>query len=352
MRSSRPASSRPSGPSSSARAAAFLAVALFLASCSGRPRPIVALDEAFAAARPGLAALLQDDGSWDAGPFGRLGKPLVLPVSLGESPAKALDAANAELKRGGSATAIVASPLVAKALVEGGSWSGDPLLLVPEWRGGALPGLRSIGSDPLPAYRAAGSAAGAYIASLAGSGGSPSCGILYSEAPTRPRAALAAFEEAYALASKGGPLQVRELEEEESPPEATGSAPHASADGGAEAAVAELLGADLRLLFVALGRDAGAAIRAAARPGLAIGADFPYPEAPPSLAFKIAPDEAATAKAIVSELRGRSLGSAGASSEAIPALLVAGAQASSIRAGGSDFRSLVEGAALRAKGPR
>ena len=332
--------------------AAGAAAVILLASCSARTRPIVALDEAFAETRPGLSALLQDDRTWGFGPFDGLGKPVVVPIALTESPGMALDAANAERKRRGIGTAIVASPLVAKAIVEGGYWSGDPPLVVPEWRGSPVQGLRSVATDPIPAYRAAGWAAGAFIAALARGGGSPSCGLVFSEAPARPRAALAAFAEAYSEASEGGSIQVRELEKDEATSEAPGTAPRPSAGGKAEAAVAELLGSDMRILFVALGRDAEAAIRAAAKPDLAVGADFPYPEAPPSLAFRIVPDDSAMQKAVVLELRAPRGGSYGAAPKAIPALLVAGAGASSIRAGKADLRSLVEGAALRAKGPR
>jgi hypothetical protein len=356
MRSSRRPPAPQSGPSSiagtAARLAATAAAVFVLAACSARTRPIVALDEAFAETRPGLSALLQDDRTWGLGPFERLGKPVVVPIALTESPGMALDAANAERKRSGLGTVIVASPLVAKAIVEGGYWSGDPPLVVPEWRGGPVPGLRSVATDPLPAYRAAGWAAGAFIAALARGGGSPSCGLVFAEAPARPREALAAFAQAYAEASEGGPIQIRELEKDDETAEAQGTPPRPSVEGKAEAAVAELLGADMRVLFVALGRDAGAAIRAAARPGLAVGADFPYPEAPPSLAFRIVPNDAAMQKTVVSELRAPRGVSDGVAPETIPALLVAGAQASSIRAGKADLRSFVEGAALRAKGSR
>jgi hypothetical protein len=371
-------------------AIAALAAAFVLASCAPRPRPIVSLDEAFVETRPFLSELLLDGRDWGIGPFSGVGRPRVVPVPLAKSPAAAIDAANEELKRCGSATAIIASPLVAKAIAEGGAWSGSPALLVPGWRGKALPGLWALETDPIPAYRAAGAAAGAYTAALGKSGGSPSCGILYSEAPTRPRAALTAFTEAYAESSGGRTLEVRELEAdgEEAPiqgasqggpqgggpggpppgapppggppPGGPGGAPGPGqgagasppAKGRAEAAVAELLGSDMRLLFVALGRDAGTAIQAAARPGLAIGADYPYPEAAPFLAFRIIPDDPAIKKTLVSRLKTLRDGSQKGGADAIPALLIADPPAGSIRAGETTLKNLVEISALRVKGYR
>jgi hypothetical protein len=333
---------------------AAAAACLPLASCSARFRPVVALDEAFVATRPELSALLQDGPALRSGLFGLLAKPLSAPVALAEGAGKALDAANEERRLNGGNTALVTSPLVAEAIVEGGTWSGDPPLLVPEWRGRGAPGLWSATTDPVPAYRAAGSAAGSFIAALSKSkgGGSPSCALVYSEAPSRPRAALTAFAAAYAEASEGLPLRVRELGGNEASEAAPGAAPRVSAGGAAEAAVAELLGSDIRVLFVALGPDAGAAIRAAARTGLAIGADFPYPEAPRSLAFRIVPDDSALLRALVSELRELRGGARGGGARPVPALLVAGDRTGPIGAGRLDFRRFVEDAALRAKGPR
>jgi hypothetical protein len=351
--------------------AALAAIAL-LASCSGQARPVVALDEAFTASRPALALLLNQGWGLGSFPFGLFASPAISSVKLTEGAGKALDAAMAERKRSGKPGALITSPLIAKALVGGGAWSGDPPILVPEWHsaavpseampseavpgaavpGEAVPGLWIAVSDPIPAYRAAGSAAGSYLAALAGEGGSPSCGFLYSESPSRPRAALNAFAAAYAEASEGMPLYVRELGEagqsasspEKSPPPPAGSA--------AEAAVAELLGSDIRLLFIALGPDSIAAIRAAARPGLAVGADFPYPEPPPSLAFRIVPDDYGLARALVSEYRALRGGSKAGETRYVPSLLEVGAPAAAIRAGRLDLKGFLGNAALRAKGTR
>jgi hypothetical protein len=331
--------------------AAIGAAALF-SSCSGHARAVLAFDEAFTAARPGLEALLAGDRSLGIGPLGLFGGPLVSPVSLTEGAGAALDASGAERKRSGKPVVLLTSPLIAKAIVGGGDWSGDPPLLVPEWYGAALPGLWSATTDPVPAFRAAGSAAGAFIAALSKSGGSPSCGLLFSEAPARPRAALNAFAAAYADASEGRPLYVRELGEAVEASTTQGKAPQPAVGAAAEAAVAELLGSDIRVLFVALGPDSSAAIRAAERPGLAVGADFPYPEEPPSLAFRIVPDDSGLVRALVSEYRALRGGARGGDARTLPSLLVVGAKASSIRAGKLDFKRFLENAALRAKGPR
>jgi|GEM_PF-1314969 hypothetical protein len=365
---------------STGNSAPFLAVAWIvlgatcsLASCGldGRPRTVVALDEAFAAARPTLAARLQDGSLFGDGPAGLLRRPIVVPVALSEGAGKALDAAMSDSTGKGEATVLIASPLIAKAIMSSGTWDGIPPLLVPEWRGGApsgttTPGLWTVTTDPVPAYGAAGAAAGAFIAALSGEGGSPACGILFSEAPSRPRAALASFAEAYADASEGGPLYVRDLGQEgaadsrggASPPKATEAR---TANGAAQAAVAELLGYDIRVLFVALGSASGAAIEAAARPSLAIGADFPAPGPPISLAFRIYPDDIAIAAALAGRReaalgRERGAGPGGASGSGamdIPAILAAGPVAGSIRAGRHDFAYfLSEALRRRLSGPR
>jgi len=319
------------------------------------------LDEAFTEARPGLAARLQNGSLFGDGPAGVLHQALIVPVTMAEGAGKALDSAIAEKKRSGRTTVLATSPLIAKAILGSGTWSGDPPLLVPEWHGPEAPGLWTASTDPVPAYRAAGSAAGAFVAALSKEGGSPSCGVLFSEAPSRPRAALTAFASAYADASEGRPLYVRELVEDiaagagGSPPSKGRDAGSNSASGDAKAAATELLGSDIRVLFVALGSSSGAAIDAAARPGLAIGADFPAPEPPASLAFRILPDDLSLATALATErraLRGPDAADGlkaarGGASEAVPALLVAGASSGAIRVGKLDFAYFLSEAAKR-----
>jgi hypothetical protein len=312
-------------------------VVLLFAACaqgSRQPKVVVALDEAFEAARPVLALKLTSPPVFGEGPAGIFGPPLVVHVTMTEGAGKALDAALNEKKRSGKPTVLVASPLIAKAIINGGTWSGDPPLLVPEWRGTISAGLWTAVTDPLPAYGAAGTAAGAYIASLSKDDGLPSCGVIFSEAASRPRSALTAFATAYSKASMGRPLHIRELGER-----------------GSEAAVKEFLGFDIRVLFFALGPDSGAAIRSAARPGLAIGADFPAPESPKSLSFRILPDDGALARALDQERRALRFDSRGAAGEGsgkwtsgsktVPALLVPGPAAGDMGAGRLDFASFL-----------
>jgi hypothetical protein len=343
------------------------------------PRAVVALDEAFTAARPALAARLENPAAFGEGPAGMFGSPLVVHIAMSEGAGKALDAARAEHDRSGKPVVLVASPLIAKAILKAGTWSGDPPLLVPEWKGDALPGLWYATTDPAPAYEAAGAVAGAFVAAIAEAGGTPSCGLVYSEAPSRPRTALAAFEAAFAKASEGRPLQIRELDEgmpksTEKNSRKTALPTPASAAAAAETAVKELLGYDIRVLFVALGPASGAAIRSAARPGLAIGSDFPYPEPPKSLAFRISPDDVALAQGLDRDRRSLRFGGIGAKNGPmevavqgygmVPALLVEGPAAREIPVGQLNFASLLSktvgqwqktgksrpGATLRAKG--
>ena len=214
----------------------------------------------------------------------------------------------------------------------------------------------------MPAYRLAGTAAGAYISALSKEGGAPSCGVLFAESPSRPRAALDAFTEAYAAASGALPLVLREPVENapgtgpsQGPGPGPGRPPRAetpvSAQISAEASVHELLGMDIRLLFLALGASEGQAIRAAMRPGLVIGADFPYPEWPAILAFRIYPDEKGLAAALFGaeeELQGSSrAGKKGDqatkafSARLVPALIESGPGASAVQAGGLNFKAFL-----------
>jgi hypothetical protein len=331
--------------------AIVVAMALLVAACSlagPSDRTVVALDEAFASARPELASALESQSALGPWTWGLLARPIVLRVSLNESAGKAIDAALAEERRSGQRTVLATSPLIAKAIVGGGSWTGDPTLIVPEWRGSQMPGLWSATTDPVPAYSAAGHAAGAFVAALAKQPGQPSCGVLFSESPSRPRAALTAFADAYAASSDGKPLNVRELDESER----SGPGAAISPEDEAEADVKELLGSDIRVLFVALGASSGAAIRAAQRPGLAVGADFPSRETPSALAFRIFPDERGLAKALAAERQAMSrTGEAGlpGASTAVPSLLIAGPAAKDILAGRLDFASFVSAALARSK---
>jgi len=330
-----------------------LATALF-ASCSlalPRTSSVVSMDEAFAEARPELVRALERPGLLPFGMDSLLSGPLVLRAGLAEGAGKGLDATLALEKKTGRPLALFASPLIAKAIVQGGSWSGDPPLFVPEWQGAVPAGLASARSDPVPAYRVAGAAAGAFVAALSKEGGDPSCGVVFAEAASRPRAALLAFQESFAEASGGLPLQVSELAEGGSAPAATEqgakAAPPPSDRNSAEAAVGHLLEMDMRLLFVALGPSAGAAIQAAKKPGLAIGADFPYPESPASLAFSIHPNEGGLASALIQVSKALRPGKV-YEQRLIPSLVSPGPAAASLRAGNRDFSSFL---AQASKGP-
>src|SRR5208337_2900585 len=119
-----------------------------------------------------------------------------------------------------------------------------------------------------------------------------------------------------------------------------------SAASAVRTAVTELLGSDIRVLFVAVGSASGAAIEAAARPGLAIGVDSPAREPLIALAFRIYPDDTAIARALAGDREAirdkgqddapnRAMGpvaAIGGAATEIPSLLVAGPAAAKIRA--------------------
>ena len=143
---------------------ALLGVLALFASCAprlGQVVAITALDEAFAAARPALAGRLEKPPLLTGGLGLFLSPPLLIRVGLGEGAGKALDAALAEKKKKGRPVPIIASPLIAKAIVEGGSWSGDPPLFVPEWRGAEQRGLYSVSTNLVPALIESGPGAAA-----------------------------------------------------------------------------------------------------------------------------------------------------------------------------------------------
>jgi hypothetical protein len=343
-------------------AALLGAAALGLASCSGGGgyRAVVALDEAFVAAYPSLATEMEKPtafGSLIEAALGWTPKPTIVSLSQGAAPA--LDAVRDAGARSHRPVALVASPLIASALLGGGSWQGEPPLLVPEWRGRPEPGMLTVSTDPVPAYRAAGAALGAYTSALAREGGAPVCGILFSEGPARPRAALEAFASGYNETSTGSGLLVRELAASEGAvpaPEQTdpAAAPNGVRDSprnpaaasGPEGAVQEMLGSDIRVLFIAIGADSPVAARAATRPGLAVGADYPDREGLRALAFRVEPDSKAVARTIIRRLKTLS-GSSGADREAsilVPARLVIEAPAEAAKAGGLSLASFLRGA--------
>lgn len=340
-------------------AIASLAMTIALGGCSlasRLPRAVVVLDEAFAASRPSLAAHLQSAEAFGDGPAKLFSRAHVVPLTLSESAGKAIEAAKAEERRSGKSVILITSPLVARAIIGGGNWAGKPPLLVPEYRGAlqgeVIPGLYTAVTDCVPAYQAAGRAAGLFIAELAKAGGAPCCAVLFSESPSRPRTALAAFAAAFTTASGGRFPTVRELT---GGARASGSSANAlptTPESDAEAAVAELLGSDLRLLFVALGPGSEAAISKASRPGLVIGLDSAAPMVPKGVAFRIRPDDKALAQALAAERRtiGTTDGAGSGATRSIPALLIAEAGSDSLRVGKLPFLRFLSNAALGAKG--
>jgi hypothetical protein len=284
-----------------------LAGALSALSCARSADLVVALDETFAAARPSLAAALEN-----LRPPGF--ERRALRISLQESPARVLDYLN-RLARDRHQVVLVASPLLASALLSGdefgrtsdvgpssASYGLDTMpLIVPEGSLAADSGAVSVDTDPIPAFRAAGRACGAYIAAIkAERGGAPSCGIVYASSPSRPRSTIEAFAAAYGAASDAAPLLVRELPATISP-----NAPNTESE--AQAAVEELLGSDMRILFVAAGGSTLAALKVALNPDLVLGAELSGPSSPPYLAFRIVPNDLGLARAveIVAERRNR-----------------------------------------------
>jgi hypothetical protein len=255
--------------------------------------------------------------------------------------------------------ALVASPLIAAALLGGGVWEGSPPLLVPEWRGKPAQGMRTAATDPISAYRRAGAALGTYLAGIAREGGSPACGILFSEGPARPRSALQAFAEGYSETSGGVRLLVRELPASSSGaspdqnPAGTNEAPPGDARSasakplGPEESVREMLGADLRALFIALGPETVVAVRAASRPGLALGADYPDPSGLKALAFRIAPDSDGIVRALARELDALGEGGIEAPGIAVPAKLEVESAASALRAGDRTLAAILRSAGSR-----
>jgi hypothetical protein len=352
----------------------LLAALLSLASCAPerKYRAVVALDEAFVAAYPSLSVALAKPTAFKGPLEAALGKPTaILKISMSQGAGPALDAVRAAESGGSRPAALVASPLVAAALLGGGVWKGSPPLLVPEWRGKPASGMLTASTDPVPAYRRAGAALGAYIEALAGEGGSPVCGILFQQGPSRPRSALLAFAEAFAQTSNGTRLLVRELTADSgdaaAPPAQAGAAPAPAEDTapaaapspaeapspveaqakplGPEAAVKEMLESDLRALFVAIGPESIAAIRAATRPGMALGADYPGPDGLKVLSFRIAPDSEAIVEALDRGLGalGEGLGGPIPSDAQVPARLEIGSPASLLTAGGRSLAAFLRG---------
>jgi len=353
-------------PGLAPKAAVLLLSCAFLScllpSCGPRRRVLVGLDEAFAAARPELARRLS-----------RLSTSRPAAVGLSEGPSRLYEAARAAGVAGPGASGprvLVASPLLAAALSGSAAGFGPggagaeglldgALVVAAEWQGPLPEGLLGVSTDYEPAYRAAGRAAGAYVAFLRAAGAAEATGaILFSESAVRPRVLGEAFAEAFEAEAGFPPL---------SPPlppapPAGAAAPQAGPEAEADAALQALLGSDLRILFVAAGPGSAGLCARAARPGLALGAAAPLSGCPEAC-FSVEPDEAALARAVEDLARGAGLAASrspqgGAARPAqdgagdtvsrlvlVPALLGRARSAEGFRAGESSLAALLRRAA-------
>lgn len=342
-----PALYGPIGGRASRRAILLVIVAaLGLMGCRVRSAPVL-LDEAFAAARPGLAASFRGLQGRITGPGGTYAE-IGLARGTEELVAEARKAGFAAAGEGRGA--IVTSPLLAAALVAGekalypdaaterGSGIralGGLGLVVPEWQGGPQAGITPVDTDSSKAFESAGRAAGAYVAALRGSGaGSATGGILFRETSSRGREALEAFSRGFTAAA--------------------GVAPAVEVLGGNDtmdesgASVERLLSVDLRIVLVAIGRDARAACAALDRPGLAMGLESADPATWPRAAYAITPDDKGLARAAIAAAG--SLGEAPGSrlgAIAVPALLLVYPEAGNFRAGGTGLDRLLAGNGAR-----
>ena len=328
-----------------------LAASLVLPGCQGRTAPVL-LDEAFTAARPGLAARFRGLQKGFPGQGG-----VYAEISLARGPETLVEEARKAgyAAAGKDRSAIVTSPLLAAALVagekalglDGSATQGSGIqalgglgLVVPEWQGGRQAQITPVNTEPSKAFEAAGRAAGAFVAALRGSGqGSATGGILFRETPSRGREALEAFSNGF-VAMAGVAPAIEILGRADTMDESAGS-------------VARLLAADLRIVLVATGRDARALCKSLERPGLALGIESTDPAAWPGAAFSIAPDDDGIARAAIAAASrpGRAPGS-GPEAIAVPALLLAGSGAGGFEAGGTDLGRLLagEGAGRRRRG--
>ncbi len=284
-----------------------------------RPRTeiVVAIDAAFAAIRPGLVARC---GTFD--PFGNRLTLILVPVD--NAPSTLLR----ELQtRKLHPRVIAASPLLARALVEGAARNNSappaPVIAL-EWAPGAAPSsfspagstqplapsgapplpppplqqggaaaapafpTASILSDPLPAARRLGTLLGSIVADLRK--GSPRLGpastsatgaIVWEAGPGRPDSERTAFEESWTAAAGLDPLELN----------------LAQNDPNADSLLRGLFSNDIRALFVDAGDLTPAALNQADGKitvvAFASGAATDAAKAWPQAALALEPDEAA-----------------------------------------------------------
>jgi len=226
-------------------AATVLLAAILGAAGAGfalRPRAeiVVAIDAAFAAMRPDLVAGLKSPNL-----FGNRLDLLLLPVD--GAPGELLRELDARKLR---PMAIAASPLVARALVEGAARNGAkppaPVIAL-EWApppDSAARPTASLLSDPVPAARKLGSLLGSIVADMRR--GTPRLGpaspsaqgaLVWEPGPNRPDSMRDAFEEGWIKAAGSEPLVLN----------------LSPGDLEADSLLRNLFGSDIRTLFV----DAG-----------------------------------------------------------------------------------------------
>ncbi len=333
---------------------------------SGKSSTLVVLDEAFRAIRPDLSASLS-----------RLDTAGKLPgrkIAGGEysygdgTEALAKDIAAAK-KRAHGVGLLVASPLVAARA--GILPAGVPLVVV-DGPAPSGPGILSVKTDRARAYRAAGRAAGIYLASLPShetpaaphpampSASSPAeipalrpgCGIVFAPSFSRQTGLIAEFEAGYregwaeasgpAPASGPPPVFTEMVSTAGAADPNKASIDFVDSAGETDAAVKKLLEHDLKVIFFACGRIQEAFRTASEHPDIIVGLDEIGSDPLPGMAFRIVPDEKAIAKAVAA-LRGAILSGRenGDSTVGVPALLVPGAK-KDLERGGVSF-----GAALK-----
>lgn len=286
---------------------------------------LVGLDDAFAESRPALAAALQKR------PRLLASKPLYRSFAYREGPGPLLELL--EQKR---PAVLITSPFLARALIEGGRTAqleaqgarkqGPTRILIAEWQAGLPAGFSAAVTDTESAMARAGAASGAFIkAQRSASRAETEGAMIFMQGPGRSQAAENAFAGAFEKEA-GFPPLLREVSDAES----------------ADAALNELLGRDLGLLFLALG-PAGPEIAArAARPSLAIGILATAPDVCAEADFGVFPDDSGLAAALF-RLAEEPEGSAG-SLVKVPALLKSRPGALVRRAGEATLDEFIQNA--------
>ena len=251
----------------------------------------MAFDPAFVAIRPDLVEALKAPTL-----FGNRFVWLKLPME--NAPSKVLESLGTRKRQ---PDAIVASPLVARGLVEGAARNGarppGPLVAL-EWKAQASASggvALTISSDPLPAYRLVGQLFGGLLDDYRrGStwSGSPApaatAALVFLSGPSRPQEALEAFTAGFSSATSFPPA-VEVVGDEE-----FGS--------GSPNVIRRLLAGDLKAILLATGPSTSEGLLLLKEPGKVIGfASYQVKAAAatwPAASFVIHHDDAAIAAAL------------------------------------------------------